>query len=308
MATLRRPERVSDEERVEPKLDSVYDFIYVDSRRIGLFLSQFDDSGLLQQIEQSEAVTEGTDNTGDRSVGLNVGVLRGQLGGGRKTTEGRNESSKQVYDPQWTNVLTFLDFLQDRDLLQRDIKEARIGQIGLFRGSLTIVNAAILKIVLASAFVREQITTQQIFIITQQFQANQLVPPTPETIRTNVNGNLDTICTVPIVNYGKSVVGENTIWYPLRDEFVVGSIGDLILKHSTNVSGEWHILGVVDAVPDEFFPLTIEQFVMGTDTETPMQSMESFVERLARVSRTILGRPSAAYGVTPIVIFRQIAD
>ncbi len=123
-------------------------------------------------------------------------------------------------------------------------------------------------------------------------------------IRTNVNANLDTICTVPIVNYGKSVVGENTIWYPLSDDFVVGSIGDLILKHSTNVSGEWHVVGVVDAVPDDFVPLTLEQFFVGT----PVQSLEQFVERLARASRTILGRPSAAYGVTPIVIFRQIAD
>jgi hypothetical protein len=115
---------------------------------------------------------------------------------------------------------------------------------------------------------------------------------------------MDTICTVPIVNYGKSVVDENTIWYPLSDNFVVGSIGDLILKHSTNVSGEWHILGVVDAVPDEFLPLTLEQFFAGT----PVQSLEQYVEGLARVSRTILGRPSAAYGITPIVIFRQIAD
>jgi len=106
------------------------------------------------------------------------------------------------------------------------------------------------------------------------------------------------------VNYGKSVVGENTIWYPLSDDFVVGSIGDLILKHSTNVSGEWHVVGVVDAVPDDFVPLTLEQFFVGT----PVQSLEQFVERLARASRTILGRPSAAYGVTPIVIFRQIAD
>jgi hypothetical protein len=311
MATPRRPEKVSDEERVEPKLDSVYDFIYVDYRRIGLFLSQFDDSGLLQQLEQSEAVTEGTDNTGDRSVGVNVGVFSGKSGSGRKTTEGRSESSKRVYDPLWTNVLTFLDFLQERDLLRRDIKAARIGQIGLFSGSLTIVNASLLKTVLQSSFVREQFTTQQIAVLTQQHAAlvktNQLAmatpAPTPEMIRTNVNGNLDTICTIPIVNYGKSVVGEHTIWYPLSDEFVVGSIGDLILKHSTNVSGKWHIVGVVDAVPDEFVPLSIDAFLA-----TPIKSLEQFVKGLARVSRTILGRPATAYGVTPIVIFRQIAD
>ncbi len=190
MATPRRPKKVSDEERVEPKLDSVYDFIYVDSRRIGLFLSQFDDSGLLQQIEQSEGVTEGTDNTRDRSLTVNVGVVRGKLGAGGKTAEGRNESSKRVYDPQWTNVLTFLDYLQEGDLLQRDITAARIGQIGLFSGSLTIVNAAILKTVLTSSFVREQYTAQQILVLTQQHaalvQANQLATPapTPEMIRT----------------------------------------------------------------------------------------------------------------------------
>jgi hypothetical protein len=59
--------------------------------------------------------------------------------------------------------------------------------------------------------------------------------------------------------------------------------------------------GILDRVPSAF---ESEQFLAGT----PVQSLEQWVEGLARVSRTIFGRPPAAYGVTPIVIFRKIAD
>ena len=108
-----------------------------------------------------------------------------------------------------------------------------------------------------------------------------------------------------MVDYGKSVVGESTIWYPLIDDFVIGTIGDIVLKHLTIVSGEWHIVGVVDALPDQFVSLSLMEFLA---TNLQNQNLEAYTEALARLSRSMFGRPSTAYGVTPIVIFRQIAD
>ena len=162
MKASKRRKKASPEGRVEPKLDSVYDFIYVDSRRVALLLSQFDESGNVQQIEQSETFNETSEDSGNRNIAAKVGPLSWAMGGGNTAMEARGGGVKRTYDPQWTNVLEVLAQLERRNLLQRDIKAARIGQIGSFRGSLTILNAALLQAVLLSPFVREQITSQQI--------------------------------------------------------------------------------------------------------------------------------------------------
>lgn len=46
----KKGEAASAKEQGEPAIDSVFDFLYHDSRRIGSFLSQFDESGLLTGI------------------------------------------------------------------------------------------------------------------------------------------------------------------------------------------------------------------------------------------------------------------
>lgn len=47
----------SQEEQGEAGPDSVFDFLYHDSRRIGSFLSQFDNNGLLTAINQGESAS-----------------------------------------------------------------------------------------------------------------------------------------------------------------------------------------------------------------------------------------------------------
>jgi len=50
-----------------------------------------------------------------------------------------------VYDPFWTNALTFLDFLEVRELITRDISKARIGKIVELTGKLTVLDFSLMK-------------------------------------------------------------------------------------------------------------------------------------------------------------------
>src|SRR5262245_33318773 len=139
-------DRASAEGHDEPANDSVYDFLYHDARRVGSFLAQFDDAGHLQQITQSDAVTKGS-KRGWR-VGLGGGMS--PVGNAEASLElgpqqSGSETSERVYDPLWTNARTLLDYLSERDLIERDIHNARIGQFVLASGALTIIDLPMLK-------------------------------------------------------------------------------------------------------------------------------------------------------------------
>jgi hypothetical protein len=257
--------------RVEPKLDSTFDFLYVDQKRIALLLSQFDDSGLLQSVEQSEGVSESAETIGQREAGLSLAAVKGKFGSEKRAAEGQTQSAKRTYDPQWTNALTLLDFLDERGVLHRDLKSVRVGQIACIPGSLSIINGGIIKTIMASPAVREGLITQEVTRMQRQYQrslvrgGNALMPvppaPDPVAIRMNANSNLDTMLALPAVVYGRTIIDENMLWYTIDETGLVGSVADIMLKHSTQVSGEWTVIGIIDGLPDQFAPLTMADFV-----------------------------------------------
>lgn len=65
-------EKVYEEEHVAQKVDSLFDFLYCDTARIGSFLAQFDDAGVLRQIIERESVVTGAKR--GFKVGLNAGA------------------------------------------------------------------------------------------------------------------------------------------------------------------------------------------------------------------------------------------
>ena len=74
--------------------------------------------------------------------------------------------------------------------------------------------------------------------------------------------------------------------------------------HGINIAGKWSLLGILDAVPDEgaknSFP---------TNDMTPAfveRGLIPIVESLAPVTRFLLGRPNNYFGVTPMLIFREV--
>jgi hypothetical protein len=100
----------------------------------------------------------------------------------------------------------------------------------------------------------------------------------------------------------------NNYWCILDDASVVGRASDFMLKHGAMLSGEWHMLGVLDAHPYDPNYRTesgenIEQ-VLASIAETAVGQM--FVH-LAQAMRPVAGRPASAWGVTPLLIFRDIA-
>ena len=78
-----------------------------------------------------------------------------------------------------------------------------------------------------------------------------------------------------------------------------GSTIGLATKHGSQIPGRWSVLGVVDALPDDpDAPEDLEH----NESEGILGMILGAMLPILKV----LGRPSNAYGVTPLIIFREV--
>src|SRR6266404_2379829 len=116
-------------EQGQGKDDSVFDFLYADHDRIGLYMSQLNQFGNLTSLVRT---TEASDKkTFEGKIPTLVGM--------GSESASRNAGTK-TYDPRWTQCLAFLDELQERDMISRSMTDVGIGQFVLCSGDLAVVD------------------------------------------------------------------------------------------------------------------------------------------------------------------------
>lgn len=117
------------QEQETKESDSVFDFLYVDHYRVALFLSQFSEFGNLTDIVHTTGVTD------DASMSVGVKPL---LGGESKS--GHSDTVQSKYNPLWSQALNFLDEVNARKMVSRDLSKAAIGSLVLTDGRLNLLN------------------------------------------------------------------------------------------------------------------------------------------------------------------------
>jgi hypothetical protein len=128
------------------KNNLVFDFLYHDARRIASFLAQFQTYGVLQQVRATESVGRIGSSKATASAGVDVpAIARGGVAIDGTVTDEERDAAERTFDPLWTNARTFLNFLTDREMIVRDLSQARIGQFVLASGSLAAFDLGILK-------------------------------------------------------------------------------------------------------------------------------------------------------------------
>jgi hypothetical protein len=265
--------------------DSVYDFLYHDPERIASFLAQFNPHGHLKSLLLSEGDGEssGTSNSLTGKAGV-PGVVGLDGTNTDSTSNSVSESMARTYDPLWLNALSLLDFLQQKEMLCKDVASANIGQFVIATASLWVVNMDLLKSILASPKLKAELLKQT------------------GSINHSKGGNLTPLALafelLSIFPHGVQahLISTNAnMWCSLKESGLSTSAGDLFLKHGTSISGAWTVVGVLDAKPDSG-SLLVSPFAEG---------MIGAVAGLAAVSRPLIGRPSHYYGITPLLIFRR---
>lgn len=299
-------EQASGKEPVEHQSDSVYDFLYCDSRRIGSFLSQFDNAGHLEKVVQREGVTKDAKrgfavNVGGGATLLGTGGT-GSLGFNLTPDAGGTESSERVYDPLWANALTLLDFLHERNLLKRDLARAGIGQFILTGGALSIVDLSIMKSIMSNSLLKRSLLNQAVSAAEAGNRAERRAKPSrsSEKPASELETGMELLSIYPMtVQSTIKTASMETVWCTLKTECMVVSSGDLLLQHGVKLIGEWNLVGILDAKPDVTSENSPDQ-----NGFNPMLAALSF---LAPIVRQVMGRPNETFGITPLMIFRSVS-
>ena len=280
-----------------PGKDSVYDFLYYDADRVASFLGQFDPDGHLTGI-QTNARSGGSSKS---TAGITASAGVPFVAGGGAT--GQDESGKawhrgaeKTFNPLWGNALAFLDYLTERQLIVTDMASAGMGQIIQISGALSIVDTSILKTMIQSP------------VIKKMFQVEESAPSGPRQAKerarqgpTPVDTGMAIMEVLPHVIQARMATGNSVFWSSLLGTGLTVSPGDLLLKHGLHIGGTWNVVGVLDALPDDI--TASGPVVSDEDLGAYITALSAMVPTI----RPMLGRQPHAYGITPLLIFREVS-
>lgn len=294
----------SDKEQGQQENDSVFDFLYHDPERIGSFLSQMDPGGHLRSYKRTVNVNDGTADAFENKVTGGAVVFKGATKATTSSSTLAGEGSESTYDPIWTNARSFLDFLTSRDFIQNDLSEANIGQFVLGSGDLSVLDFVMLKsmwkLPSMQHFIKNGASEPEGNRSERRSQsATQKPKSKPEP--TEMDLALEMMEVLPHSIQGRMSTLHGQVWTTLREECLVTSPSDLVLKHGLTLPGEWNMLGILDAYPDH--SSDVADLPLSGDMS---DILPTFLATLTPVTRGILGRPQNAYAMTPLLIFREV--
>ncbi len=275
---------------------SVYDILYYDARRIGSFLAQFDPSGHLQQVTQTESVGGHATSSTTKEAGVDA-YITAKGGSTKEVTEEEKKESARVYDPLWSNAFVLLDYLDERKLLKKAAYQARIGQFVLVEGDISVFDLATVAKMWALPSIRRQITGGG--------QQPTKTKPGTTPASNPAEFGLEMISVLPHLLQVR--IGQNgrNFWGSLREDSMVVSSSDLLLKHGASIAGKWLMLGILDAVPDDGASST---FAQDLGSRILSEGFTAIMGSLGPISRLLLGRSNDAFGITPLLIFRTVGE
>jgi len=114
-----------------------------------------------------------------------------------------------------------------------------------------------------------------------------------------VSSALEAFKAMPRAIHAHYLTPEATLWSSLQPENLTISAADLTLKYGGEVPGVWQILCVLDAWAETTEPDTIEAWSAGP--------LMDGILTATRALRATMGRPAQWLGITPLMIFRDIA-
>jgi hypothetical protein len=275
-------------------VSSVYDFLYYDAVRIGSFLGQFDPDGLLQSRKRIAGIGRTAQNRVNHSVKGGVPLVA-EGSGNYENSEGErfDKGAEHVYDPLWANALQFLEYLEERELLSRDVPNAKLGSFVLLRGSLSIRDMGLLKAMVENSVLKKWFSASI---------GGSSTPSGPRQAKQQATSEAELILALmPLLPHLIQAIvqsGNLSFWSALNPDRLSLSTGDLMLKHGSVIEGEWSMLGVLDALPDA------RATTVPTD---PASDLTAIVAGFTDTLRPLVGRPASAYGITPLIIFREVS-
>ncbi|STY79417.1 hypothetical protein [Moraxella catarrhalis] len=265
-----------------PNTELLFDFLYVDTYRIKSYYAQLTGRGALSLLKMSD----NTSTTQLKEATLGVPTV----GGGKLSFNAlTNQLSEHSYDPMPSMPSDVINRLDELGFIERDLTVDNLGNLVLLSGKLGISDISLLKDV--SDALLKQLAEEKSSLETNPKKRKQVYE---QEIKANKH-IFDFLKQIPYSLEARLILGDDEVWMTLNRDEIIGSAYEINFKHGDFLSGEYYVLGVLDATPNDDYqsPIIQTQFKL---------AMTTMVQDL----KNLLGRPSTCYGITPVAIFRVI--
>lgn len=264
-------------------IDFLYDFVYLDRPRAQSWLAQLIAEGVPVSAKYSGAVTRAKMIEG-------AGGVPGVAAGKATATNSGTDTHERQFNTEWSVPLTLVDMLDGEGFLGRGLDSAQQGSLALVTGRIQLTDIGFLAQVWDAA-------TANLLAMTKTTHANKASLDAQKKHLANIGGILKVMPKNPQI-YMLTADG-GVAWAVLKPEHSIVDTSMLTLTYGANIQGDWHMIAVIDALPDDH-----------EDTAAPPSPMggvlaRQFPEMLGPM-REAVGRSADAYAVNPVAIFRAV--
>jgi hypothetical protein len=259
----------------------LFDYIYLDRDKLAAYSAQIFDHGALTSIKSVSGTQE---HTGTK---LDGGIPK-LLSGEASEQVSLNESLERSFDAAWALPLNVINGLDEMGLVHRDITKANYGQMVLVKGAIQLIDLRML---------------QNLWGLIVNHTLGELPASTPahkkakQAAAAEAKNMAELVSKLPHSLQFK-MNGENaSVWSTLQPEHMIINPFDFAMKHGASIKGEWHMLAVVDAKPND-----VEDDTM-FNSPSPIEA--GFLVMISQL-KVLMGRQDGDYGVTPVAVFRKI--
>lgn len=261
-------------------IESIFDFFYLDTLKINSFYAQLTGNGAITSRKN-------TSNTVDDTTGEFSGSVPTIATAKSTFKNSAGLGSEDVFDASVTMPREMIDRLDELGFINYELNENQLGNLLLLKGKLGVVDVAGMKDIIDPAI---------------EFGIGQMpdAKPSDKTAKNNLKKIIAPVTTfmkaIPFALQARFFNEGNMseeVWMTLSRTEMMNSVHDLNFKHGDIMAGEWYILGVLDAIPND-------QAVKIQETN----EINVMVEAFTKMMKEQFGRPSTAFGMTPIAIFR----
>nr|VFJ88520.1 MAG: hypothetical protein BECKLFY1418B_GA0070995_101050 [Candidatus Kentron sp. LFY] len=118
-----------------------------------------------------------------------------------------------------------------------------------------------------------------------------------------------------------SITGKYSSWSVLKEEFMATMPEHLMLEYDESNIGEWNMLGILDAKPSRSNHRTIEEILKQLEEtveqleddrevdggDNPNAAIKLMANLFGTMAKAFVGRSEEQYGMTSLMIFREVA-
>lgn len=266
-----------------PTTESLFDFLYLDSIKIRSFYAQLTGFGSLASIKANNALNSSLASEG--AFGVNA---MAKIDAKVNYATGENQSSEKTYDATPTLPREMIDKLDELGFISRELGENSAGNLVLLNGVLSITDIETL----------QNLLEPTMYFVTEEEYKQLYGDRKRQAVKKKLEENKPVVQLIKAIPYALEArlkVGEDMVWMTLNRGEMVGNPHDINLKHGKVLFGEYYVLGVLDAIPNDD---------MNIDMTTG--SFGDVILELSQSLKETMGRNTSSYGITPIAIFRVI--